>query len=116
MMTEVVLDLLKRTAARLGDEFVDKAETKKADRRENEERGRKTEGIKKRREDRTDAEVREPEAENGTAHAHAADAQREELRQQQPGYRGKEALLEEQERDCQGKNDEWQDGRAGEKI
>ena len=116
VMAEVMLDLLERAATRLRHELVDEGEAEKADGRKDEERSREAERVEQRREGRADAEVRQPEAEDGAAHAHTADAQREELREQQPGDRGKETLLEEQEGDGQRKDDERQDLGAGEQI
>ena len=96
-MTEVMLDLLKRTAARLRNELEDEEETDEADAGEHEERSGKTEFREQDREPETDEEVRDPEAENCTAHTHAAHTLREEFGEKQPGYRRKEALLEEEE-------------------
>ena len=96
-----MLDLLERAPLCLGDEFEDEGESEQPDSREHIEREGQAEGEEEVRERRADAEVCEPEAEDGAAHTHAAQTQREQLGEQQSRHGGEEALLEEEEGDGQ---------------
>ena len=99
VVSEVTFDLLKRTSFCFGNKFNHEQQAQKSDAREDKERRAETEAEKQLREEESDKEVGDPQAQDRATHAHAAKSDGEQLGEQKPRDRRQETLLEEKERD-----------------